>query len=490
MIKELKNTFKKTAIYSLGNLSSKVIGFILLPLYTDYLSISEYGILAILEATTQILIGILGFNLTTSMMRWCASEKSIGTQKTIISSVFISTILISSAFAAISIPFSENISNLIFSTTKFENYIRILLMTVSIGIISSVPLEVIRFREKAGKYISITISKFVIIVLLNIYFIVYKKIGVEGIILSQLIGFVYVLIVSAPFLLKQLRFSFNINLVFEMFKYGFPLIFSTTALLTLSLGDRYIIKYFLDEASVGIYSLGHKVASVINVFVLQSFQVGYLPIAYKKINDNNAQRYFSKIATYLIFALVFFALSLSLFGIEIIKFFSFNKDYWLAYSVVPLVSFAFVFKGMQYVFSLPFHFAKKTSSIAYIVMLTALINIGLNILLVPRYGYMVAAAVMVFSYIFISVLYYIFAKKHYTIPFQLFKMMKIIFVGIALYIPSMYTSELSLILRLLVKSLLLGLFPLILYYLNFFEKIELEKLSQLWNKWRRPKKLD
>lgn len=83
----IKKTLRQTAIYSLGNLTSKVIGFILLPLYTDYLSVSEYGIFAILEATSQILIGIFGFNFTTSMMRWCVSEKSADGQK-IISSTF------------------------------------------------------------------------------------------------------------------------------------------------------------------------------------------------------------------------------------------------------------------------------------------------------------------------------------------------------------------------------------------------------------------
>jgi O-antigen/teichoic acid export membrane protein len=175
MFNQLKNTFKQTMIYSLGNLSSKVIGFILLPLYTGYLSVGEYGILAILEATSQILIGIFGFNLTTSMMRWCASEKSIKIQKEIISSTFISIIIIAALFSFVSVPYSLEISNIIFGSGTFENYISILLFSVSFGIISNVPLEVIRFREKAGFYVFLTATKFLVIVLLNIYFIVIKN---------------------------------------------------------------------------------------------------------------------------------------------------------------------------------------------------------------------------------------------------------------------------------------------------------------------------
>jgi len=477
MFDQLKNTFRQTAIYSLGNLSSKVIGFILLPLYTDYLSVSEYGILAILEATSQILIGIFGFNLTTSMMRWCASEKSNSAQKEIISSAFFSVIIIAGLFSIASVPNSRGISEIIFGAIKFENYITILLLSVSFGIIANVPLEVIRFREKAGFYVFVTVTKFLLIVLLNIYFIVYENLGVEGIILSQLIGFVYVIILSFPYLLKNLQLSFSTKIIGEMFKFGFPLVFSTSALLTLSLGDRFIIKYFLGEASVGIYSLGHKVASVINVFILQSFQVGYLPIAYKKINDEDAPRYFSKVTTYLIFVLVLFALTLSLFSKEVIQFFSLNSDYWIAYTVVPLVALAFVFKGMQYVFSLPFHFVKKTSYIAYIVTSAALVNIVLNIFFIPQYGYTVAALVMVASYFFMTIIYFITAKKHYPIPFEINKIVIALVAGILLYIPSLFINDVDLFIRMPIKLMLIILFPFLLYLIKFFDEVGLERIK-------------
>lgn len=479
MFNQLKNTFRQTMIYSLGNLSSKVIGFILLPLYTGYLSVSEYGILAILEATSQILIGIFGFNLTTSMMRWCASEKSENIQKQIVSSTLISVIVIAILFSLSTIPNSLLISELIFSSGKFQNYIVILLLSVSFGIISNVPLEVIRFREKAGFYVFVTITKFILIVLLNIYFLVYKKIGVEGIILSQLIGFIYVIIASGPFLLKNIKLSFSRKIIGEMFKFGYPLVFSTSALLVLSLGDRYIIKYFIDEASVGIYSLGHKVASVINVFVLQSFQVGYLPIAYKKMNDSDAPRYFSKVATYLLFALVYFALSLSLFSNEVIKFFSLNQNYWIAYTVVPFVSLAFVFKGMQYIFSLPLHFVKKTSYIAFIVTSAAIVNIVLNIIFIPQYGYIMAALVMAISYFFMAIVYLIIARKYYPIPFEFKKIRLLLVVGIVLYIPALFINEIELMIRIPIKVIIVFSFPAVLYFLKFYEKIELQKLKEL-----------
>ena len=76
MLDKLKHTLKHTFIYSLGNLSAKLVGLILLPLYTSHLSTSEYGILSLLEASSQVIVGILGFGMANAMMRWFVSEKS------------------------------------------------------------------------------------------------------------------------------------------------------------------------------------------------------------------------------------------------------------------------------------------------------------------------------------------------------------------------------------------------------------------------------
>ncbi len=77
MFADIKKTVKHTAVYSLGNISTKLVGFILLPLYTTHLSTEEYGVLAILQAIAQILIGVFGLSLPTAMMRWAAPEKDL-----------------------------------------------------------------------------------------------------------------------------------------------------------------------------------------------------------------------------------------------------------------------------------------------------------------------------------------------------------------------------------------------------------------------------
>ena len=167
----------------------------------------------------------------------------------------------------------------------------------------------------------------------------------------------------------------------------------------LSVGDRYILKILSTLSDVGIYSLGYKVAGFINVFIIHSFQLGFLPLAFKYAEQSDSKRFFSKIQTYFTLLLVLSALTLSIFSLEIIEVFTSDESYISAYLIIPFISFAFILKGMEYVFSLAFHQMKITRYNAAIVITSALVNIGLNFLLIPIYGVFGAAISMIIAYL-------------------------------------------------------------------------------------------
>ena len=479
---KIKNTVKQTAIYSLGNLSTKLIGLILLPIYTEYLTTDQYGTLALFEITSQILISLFSVNLTTAMIRWCALERDELKERSIVFTAFFTTFIISSLLSVTLIPFSEQFSILFFQSPDFINYFTILFLSSSLGLINLIPLSLLRLREKALFFSVINTLKFIVILVLNIYFIVILQMGVEGIILSQLIGQLLLFIISAPFLIKNITFSLNIQILMEMIKYGVPLIFSNLFGLILINGDRYIIKYLLGDSSVGIYALGHKIASVINVFVLQSFQLSFLPLAFKKASDPDAKRFFSKILTYYVYILLIFVLGLSLFSEELIKVLSANKDYWASYYVIPVIAFSFVFRGMYQVFVLGFHITKKTHSIALILFVCAVMNILLNIALIPSLDIWGSAIALLISFGFAAILANKFSKNVYPIPFETAKILKMLIVAITLFGASLLTAELNLFFRILVKVILLPIFPFVLYKMNFYEEIELERIKETLNK--------
>lgn len=482
MFTDIKQTIRQTSVYSLGNISTKLVGFIMLPLYTAHLSTEEYGILAILQAIMQILIGVFGLNLPTAMMRWYAPEKDPQKQKSIVFTTLLSTFFVALLLSVTLIPFSEQFAIEIFENSNFTIYFVFLFLAVSVGIVNNVPLNLIRLKEKSFFYITLTTIKFILIILFNIYFVAYLKIGVEGIIISELIGHFFIVLFTIPMMIKNSILKVNLTVLLEMIKYGGPLVFSTIFTFVLTLSDRFIIKYFYGDSSVGIYSLGHKISSVMNMLILQSFQLGFLPIAYKKLNDPNAKRYFSKVLTYYTLILVLAALVISLFSKELIKLLALNGEYWIAFIVVPLISFAFVLKGIQYTFALSFHYAKRTGYNAVIVVVTAVINVLLNIYFIQRFDFPGAAVSLLISVLIMMILSYFFGQKVYKIPYEIFKISKIFFVGLTLYTISLSFYDVNIVFQIFLKIIIISTFPVILYFLNVFEEIEIQRIKEILSK--------
>ncbi len=489
MLNRLKHTLKHTFVYSLGNLGTKLIGLILLPLYTEYLSTGEYGMLAILESTTQFLVAIFGFRLYVAMMRWWSDEEKKDNQKKIVFSAFITTVLLALVVLMIITPLKSELSRLFFGSKKFSSYFFILAFWVSFELIGQISISMIRLREKSIFFVTVFIAKLLIILFSVFYFLTVEKLGVEGVILAQLIGTIFIFLITLPFLIKEMKLVVGFHLIAQFFKYGAPLIFSTISVLMLTLGDRYLLTYYKNYSDVGIYSLGYKIAGVLNVTLLMSFQMGFMPIAFKMYNKPNAQRFFSKVLTYFVFILLLSALILSLYSKEVIILFSpGNKDFWTAYKIVPLLCLTYILKGIEYVFLMGFHIAKKTTYNAVLIMVGATANLGLNMLFIPLMGMYGAATTSIISEFIVVMLYYRYSIKFYPVHYEIVKILKMFFTASLVFGISFFIVHLGLIIGLFLKLLLLASFPLILYILNFYERIELQRMKEFWHKWKNPKK--
>ena len=165
-----------------------------------------------------------------------------------------------------------------------------------------------------------------------------------------------------------------------------------------------------------------------------------------------------------------------------------KKEYLESISVIPIISFAFVLRGMQYMFSLSFHYSKRTTLNAVIVIIAAIVNVILNIYLVNKFNFIGAAYSMFVSTLVMMWLSYIFGQKVYHINYELRKLFILIIAGIAFYYISIYLSNFNIFWSLLSKLALFIIFPFILVPFKFYEKVEIKRIQGAWVKWRNPLK--
>ena len=190
MLKSIKVSFKDSLVYGLGNIAVKVVGFLLIPLYTDpkYFSVDDFGIIAVLDISGMILISLIASGLPQSMMRWYWDKDYANNQKGIFFMSLSFLVLISFLFCLFLIPMSGQLSTAIFDTADWSKAIRLLILSSALQAINNLINTLMRVQSKSVLFSTVNMLKLVTVLVLTIYLIVSRGMGVSGIYLAQIIG--------------------------------------------------------------------------------------------------------------------------------------------------------------------------------------------------------------------------------------------------------------------------------------------------------------
>ncbi len=475
MIERIRSTIKDTFIYSLSNIAPKIIGVILLPIYTAQLSKAEFGTWDLLDVTTNILAEIFLFGQAASLIFLNNSYEYRDRKKSTLFTlfVFLFSICIGLVIASellISFDFiSENIIK--------PNYVRLIVFIVLFRTLNNLFLSKYRAEEKALIFSIINISRLIIIAMLTIYYLVNLRKGIEGIFTGALIGEGIAALFLMFMLIKQMMFKIDFEILKISIKFGFPLIFASLGIMLLNLSDRYIITYFLGYEANAVYGLGYRVAGVLNMFLVLPYSMSLMPVAYKYYGQQDDKRFFSKVMTYSTFIFVWASVFISLFSKEIIKLFATKPEFYNAYYVVPVILFSYVFSGMRLTASLGMMLTKNTKHIATITLGAAILNIILNFILVPYFGIMAAALNTLIAFVIFYYVTQLVSDKYFKIPYEDRKLILMISIGIILATAGYFLEDE--IIYQFIKLILFCLFPFVLYLFGFYEISEINTLKNI-----------
>lgn len=488
MLKNIKTATRDSIIYGFGNLSIKLVGLILIPIYTNtkYLSFEDFGMLGLLETTSFLISAILGLSLAQGLTRWYWDSQYRDKQKPIVYSILIFLTLIGAAFLVLSYFLSGFLSKLLFPNIDYSGVVYSVIVASVLQVIVTILQTLMKLQQKPTLFTITNILRLIFTLLLTIYFVVYKKQSVQGIYVAQIIGSIVFIIFCAKYIRNVVEFKFEKTILKEMVFYSAPLILASISSVLLSFQDRYILNYYSDLNKVGIYSFAYKIANSIKFLIVSSIQMAVSPMIYQMMGEKNSLRFYSKYMTYFSFIVGGLALGLNLFSYEIVKVMGQNVNYWSAAAIIPIISFSLYFDMLKDTSLTGLQIMKKTKLISSIVVFICILNLVLSFLLIPKWHYYGASvATLISEIIYFSLIYY-YAQRFYKIPYELIKIFKIIIVITIFTVASYYLNELPLVYRLVIKTLMLVSFPIILYGLNFYEAIELERLKGAFIKWKNP----
>ena len=468
MANPIKRLLGQTAVYGLSSIIGRLLNYLLVPLYTYvFADPADYGVVSELYAWVAFLIVLLTFGMETTYFRFMQEESD--KQKTF-NNGLLTVVGINVLFFLMLLYFNNDIANFMLYEGHNE-YIILLGVIVGIDAITALPLAKLRSEEKALKFASIQFTSILVNIGLNLLFMLFlfdAKRPEEGVFFI-LIANLCASLVKPLFLMNSftnLRFDFDWKLAKIMFIYAFPLVIAGFAGIINETIDRILLKQIIydplvpgslheAEYQVGIYSACYKLAMLVTI-ILQAYRYAAEPFFFAQIKNENRNLIYVKVMNLFIgfVCLVFLTVSLN---IDIFKQFIRNENYWVGLSVVPILLLANVFLGIYYNQSIWYKLSGKTKFGAYISIGGALITVLVNVIFIPKYGYMASAWATLLVYALQMVASYILGQRYYPIPYNTKKFVTYIGGAIGLfYLASFLTFDTFITQFLVQNSIILG----------------------------------
>lgn len=470
---------KKTVGYTVGNILRRLVGFLLIPLYTSVLTVTEFGELETLRTIYDALAILVNFGMGAALIRFyteCESEEEVGLLMRT-SSVIV--FVLSFALLGLFLPFGDDVSRLLFKDEALNRLIALSFLWAIGAALNQQLFAYYRARQDTQTYVIFSVGLFIVLVVLNIYFVRFLNMGVQGVLWGNLIPLWAVnLLVAARFWRRSWRLSWR--WARTLLEFGLPFILAGFGWLILNSSDRYFLAYYRDLAEVGMYGLGYRAGYIMQIAIVLPFNLAWAPFVFSRYTENKekALQDFSRVLTYILSVFSIFGLTLFLFAPELVGFLGSGKFAGAA-SVVPFVLLSSVFSGIYYWSAAFYHLKKKTGLLSVIVIAMAVMNLLLNWLLIPRWGWLGAGIATVTSISSTGLVTMAIGVRFYSVTLQRTRLAKLLIsTGIIALLSVLITLPAGLAGWLLRGSLLLAL-PLLLFVAGFFDAAELKFIRTL-----------
>ena len=473
MRNKLRDLLKHSAVYSVGTISERAVLILFLPLITAYLSPAEFGLVALMTLTTNLFTQ-LTLPIANTLNRFYYSPEMADERPVLLWNLFFLLCLKTLILFGIFVSFSGWISSLM---DQSDSNVHDLLLVFSIVVLLQ-PIQgfiktFFRLEQKALYFVVVSFIQVLLYCIMLLLLLIVYDFGIYSIPIAIAVKTFWGILCFLPLFLRFMSYKFRLNLVKEPLKYGYSLILSGYSNYLLQSGDRAILKMFCPLTLIGVYEVGYRIGSTINFVIGIPVKQALQPIIFKQESQPEEQKSFlGKSATvYYGFSLLI-GLAVSLFSRELVMLLSGQEAYHSAWVVVPFIVFSYIQQGLGNFLGLGMVMAKKAFFQSGIIVLAAFINIGLNFILIPAIDIIGAAIATVSAYTAWSYLKAYYSWKFYKQGFEYKRLHLISLLWIIFVLTGVFVPVPSLLISLVFKSLLIVLFPLVVFFSGFLDPVE------------------
>ena len=473
----IKSLVKDTAIYGLSSILGRFLNWCLVPLHTYiFTNTIEYGKVSYIYGFTALFLILLTYGMETGFFRFMNKDEESAT--TVYSTSLISLATTSILFVILCFCFINPIS----SWMEYSNKDHILMMAcvVALDAFMTIPFAYLRYKKRPIRFASVRLAFIFSNIIFNLFFLlvcpaIHKSnpgliewfynpdYGIGYIFLANLISTSIVFLLLIPQMVG-FKYTFNRRLLGRILNYSYPLLILGIAGVINQTVAQLVYPHIFEDSNeafrqLGIYNACLKITVIITMFT-QAFRYAYEPFIFAKNKDTkDTKPYADAMKFFIIFALLVFLAVI--FYMDILKYII-SKNYTIGIDIIPIAMLGEICFGIYFNLSVWYKLTDKTKYGAYFSILGCIIQVSLNIILVPIYGYIASAWATLICNLILMILSYFYGQKYFPIKYNLktvffYTLLVAIFYILGIYIP--IENE---ILRLGFRTILLILFSLII----------------------------
>lgn len=402
-VNSYKKLGKNVLLLTIGNFSSKLLSFLLVPLYTAILTTSEYGTADLITTTANLLMPIVTLSIFEAVLRFSLDAEedrsqifTIGLYITVIGIIVISCALL----------FARSVDSL-------KPYVLYFALYYASLAFYNLILQFIKGIEKVAIYSIAGVMNTFIFISCNIVFIVILRIGVRGYLLSFILGhtisalYAFLSSKSYNYIVSFLRIRFRIFL--NMLRYSFPLIPNSISWWISNSSDKYILTFFYGVAINGTYSVGYKIPSILTITIsifISAWQISSV----EEFGSKKSMKFFSDVYDKYE-CLLYLGGSVLIGFTKILATFLFQKEFLAAWVFTPILICASIYNSLSAFYGTIYTSSKKTKMLFYSTLIGAGANILLNFSLIPRFSAIGASLATMISYMIVWIIRFFDSRK-------------------------------------------------------------------------------
>jgi O-antigen/teichoic acid export membrane protein len=457
---------KGSSVYSLAVILPKFTSLFLLPLYTHYLSPSDYGIMELVELTVSLVGLLFGSNLASGFLYFYFQDSIREARNATASSALLGGVVLGATAACCGAFCAAPISLLVFHTSTYAAFLRIAF--VSFGL--SVPMEVgyafLRAENRPWLYVGANLFGLTLSITFNVVLLVAVGWRIQAILVSTLISSSTVVLVVAAFILRNTGIRLQVRRFLRILRYAAPVAIGTGSVFLLHFSDRFILMRYIPTSELGVYSLAYKFGMLV-AFVQWPFSNYWTSQMYTLLRAENGAVLFRRVFTYEVTALTYAAVLLTAAAGPALQVLT-TPAFRGAVRLIPWLAAAYVIRAAGDQFRCIYHLNGRPGLDARTLWSAGVTCVAASLLLIPRYGVWGAVASTIIGFSTVAIVGFFTSRRLFRFQLEWRRLGLAVLLGSVLCVLVRHLDTFHFAVRLAGGATAGVLFPLLLWVTGYF----------------------